>query len=1008
MKAVLCVLTGVLALQAALAEDVTPFELGCEMQQWTIDDGMPSTQVRRLAQTPDGYLWVGCSGGLARFNGSQFTRLSAAGKDSPEIHAADFWVDEEGVLWVLDARGRLLKRDSQGLQVVAGQSEVRVSDSASLFKVSDHVTWLGHREGSLTLWQYAGGHVERLAGPLSAPSAYPGTALVTQDGMVWAASFFEQFGWLSVKDGRMDILPVSEKLGRGYHFFRGQDGRPQLLCDKGLGEYVKGEWRLARPFETLIDRSFNINEVVEDRSGRLWIGTQRGGLWVMKPGEAAKRVRCLPERSTRDMSTVLLAADGSVYAAGRGGLFRFRPSSILKWPTGEDIRHSEIASISETSNGTLWFAGHDGVFCLPQSGSVRQVADPEAGKILNQVEGAGNDDVWLSGFSADLWRGNDQNWQKMPTVAVKARRSAGFIRSLADTGDGNLWISTRTGLLRFHEGRYEQVRPQGMDLKSKVEIIAHGQTHDELLAGLSNGCVMRWRKGAWETLVNARAGAVNRLTCAPDGTVWYARNKRGLGCWREGRQGDLPETSLTTPDDFTLAADDAGGLWLAIENTGVWRLDAEAVAARCLGDADGPVPVTRLNSMPDLISRSVSDRNAALYRARDGRIWVAGLRGVSVIDPAVFKQETEQFVPAPVKIETVQAGSRVAWERDHAAVGPVIVQAAEERFELHFAVLGSSLLGVPSLRCRLEGYESDFQPVDADREISYSGVPPGKYTFRLQSLNSGGTPVHQDHLELVVLAHWWERRDVQTGGAVLLAVLLIFAVGRKIRGLRLAGERRAEVARRILEAEERERKRVASELHDGLGQQLLVMKNLATLAGRSLPAADATGAQFKEIADSAGHALAEVRSISRALRPPELDRLGLTKAIRAMANRVADSSHLQVECHLPDTEHALTPEQKIAVFRILQEALNNALRHSGADRVSITLRSDDHNLTVMVEDNGRGFSSETIETPGIGLQSMRERAALMRGRLEISSQPGAGTRVQLLLPLAGAKATTHS
>ncbi|MEZ5385245.1 MAG: histidine kinase [Prosthecobacter sp.] len=1009
MKRILCMLAGALSLHAWSADEVTPFELGCEMRQWTIDDGLPSNVVRELAQTPDGYIWVGCPNGLARFDGTKFTRLSVPDSKSPEVHVADFWVDEAGNLWVYDSRGRLLKRNGEGLRVVAEGKGIPATPFVSLFTAGEKVMWISLSDSELTLWQYSQQQAERLSGPIPAPVMYPGPAVVTGDGAVWAALFFDSEGWLSARDGRLERLPVSSTLGRVFHVFRGLGGHARMFSEKGLAEYAGGEWRVNEPMELSIDLSVNIDHAVQDHFGRLWIGTQRGGLWVKKPGEDARHVRCYPERSSRAMSNVMLAKDGSIYAAGRGGLFRFQPSPVLKWPANEDVRYSDIATISESGDGTMWFAGPDGVLCLPKGGGVRQVADPAVGKILNQVEGAENGGVWLSDFSSNLWHGNEGGWQRTIGVRGKALSGTGFIGGLVDTGEGTLWISGRNGLQRFHKGRFESVQLDGADPKAKVEIIAHGSTRGELLAGLSDGSVMRWQKDAWETLVESGSGgAVDRLACAPDGTLWYARDGRWLGCWREGRWGDLPPGLMKAPDGFSIAADDIGGLWLAIEEAGVWRLDAAEVAAHCFGEGDGPLSIFRLDEFPDLISRGVSGRNTAIYRSTDGRIWVAGVRGVSAIDPVAFTEELERSVSPPVKIETLQAGSRIAWEKDRSTGGAVTIQPMEDRFELHFAVLRSGALASPTLRCRLAGYEQDFHATGSTREIAYSGVRPGRYTFQLESLDSKGAPAHHDELELVVLAHWWEQRVVQMAALALVVALLAYAVGRKIKNLRQAGERRAEVARRILEAEERERKRVASELHDGLGQNLLVMKNLASLAGRSLPAENAAVAQFKEIADAAGQALAEVRSISRALRPPELDRLGLTKAVRAMANRVAESTDAHVECDLPEVKYDLTPEHKIGVFRILQEALNNALRHSGADRVTITLHGESQSLTATVEDNGHGFPSTDVAVPGIGLQSMRERASLMGGRLEIVSQQGEGTRVQLTVPLGGAQGTTHS
>jgi len=210
-------------------------------------------------------------------------------------------------------------------------------------------------------------------------------------------------------------------------------------------------------------------------------------------------------------------------------------------------------------------------------------------------------------------------------------------------------------------------------------------------------------------------------------------------------------------------------------------------------------------------------------------------------------------------------------------------------------------------------------------------------------------------------------------------------------------EERQQMLHRIVQAQEEERERVALELHDGLGQILTSISLFASDLHEEV------GAEAKpramRVNDLARRAIADSRQLVWSLRPPELERLGLVPALRRLADDVS-LPELTVDLLEEIGDIRLQPESEAVVYRVVQEAVHNAQKHSGASAISILLQRHDGRLTTLVEDNGRGFDPAAIEPGrGLGLIGMRERAELVRGALVVESAPRAGTRVRLLVPI---------
>jgi two-component system sensor histidine kinase NreB len=203
--------------------------------------------------------------------------------------------------------------------------------------------------------------------------------------------------------------------------------------------------------------------------------------------------------------------------------------------------------------------------------------------------------------------------------------------------------------------------------------------------------------------------------------------------------------------------------------------------------------------------------------------------------------------------------------------------------------------------------------------------------------------------------------------------------------------------RRLLTAQERERQRLASELHDGLGQSLSLMHNRMQLALDAPGIAPNVADHIRAVMQIGSEAIAEVRSLAQNLRPIQIEQLGLTASLRSLIDQVGDSTTTQIVSRLEDVDDIFRGDAATHLYRIVQESLSNVLRHAHAKRLSITLERDVGMVHLDVHDGGVGF--DTVgSTSGLGLTSIRERAQMLGGTLDVRSTPGKGTRLHVHLP----------
>jgi signal transduction histidine kinase len=330
---------------------------------------------------------------------------------------------------------------------------------------------------------------------------------------------------------------------------------------------------------------------------------------------------------------------------------------------------------------------------------------------------------------------------------------------------------------------------------------------------------------------------------------------------------------------------------------------------------------------------------------------------------------------------------------------------------MEFRFTGLSLTAPEKVRFRyrLEPFDRDWIDAGTRRIAHYSGVRPGSYRFQVTACNNDGVWNEGGAvLGVLVLPPWWMTWWFRGLAAVGVAGLVFGWYERRLHRLRRERQAQASFSRRLIASQENERQRLAGELHDGLGQDLLVIASQAQFSLGQPENPSATTTRLQHIAETARQAIQQARRMAHNLRPGLIEELGFTKAVRASAEKAAQAAGISVAIALEDVDRLLPPDFEVNLFRITQESLNNVHKHAGASQVSITLTRSPTSLRLTIEDNGCGFDAARIgsmppDQRGFGLRQIAERANMMGGRCHFQSRPGQGTRLLVEVPLPGAR-----
>jgi signal transduction histidine kinase len=486
-------------------------------------------------------------------------------------------------------------------------------------------------------------------------------------------------------------------------------------------------------------------------------------------------------------------------------------------------------------------------------------------------------------------------------------------------------------------------------------------------------------------------GIVQALLPEADGSVWVGTSAGGLmRIWQGVRSSVTRLHGLPDDSIFQFLADEAGQLWCGSPR-GLFRVSLRELNEVADGRAERVAVFTygRSDGLADFPFSNVA--SPANCRARDRRFWFATAKGAVAFRPDALPVNRE--VP-PVVIEDVLVNGSPVGPRDGASFS-----SRTEQFQFQFTALSFTAPDKVRFRHRLDGADEDWVDAGNNRRAVYSRLKPGAYRFQVIAANNDGVwntrgAAHSFTVQPV----FWQTRwfPVLVVGFLMagLAGAFRFATVRRLRR-RLA---------RLHEqhALEQERTRIAQDIHDELGASLTQIGMLANFAGRSVDRPNEVAADLKKITDTAHEAVRAMDAIVWAINPQNNSLENFAAYVSRFAESFLPPAGIRFRFDAPADlpAHALGTEQRHQLFLVVREALNNVVRHAQAREVWLRLAAQEGRFVVSIEDDGRGLPATEPDPGSDGLANMRQRIESIGGIFTVDSQPAAGTRIKIQLPLA--------
>lgn len=964
------------------------------VKKWDLDDGMSGLVVTGIAQTRDGYLWVAARTVLSRFDGVRFDPFPSTEFAPGSARGVRAMIpDRSGGLWLAIDPSELVHLGNGPARVVT----MPIADvPTSLVEDATGTLWASYHNG--VIYRVQGAKAENVS---TAPGFPRGRASV-----IFATDSAGQVWWTknrvlgTVQEGRFKaVASIPEG---GVCMVAASHGGLWLSIGAALYRFEGGTLKSCGEFLAHPD-GFAPTAVLESRDGAVWIGMRRVGLYRFQDGQFEE-----VDLSDRNCSALTEDHEGNIWVGTNGGgLRRVQPRACVLEGTDQGLPSDMLRSICQDVRGTIWAASQDGM----------------------------------------LMRRVGERWE---TVIGREHRFGGGVASVAADRSGAVWVGTTRGaLLRWQAGDFEIF--DGADFKGRrVPSLFVSQSGDVWMSVEGPDALVRVRGHTFEKLPLARAyrrlrvhtedsagnlwvtadhrllrltgnqtidetgllAAVQKpirsLLATPDGSLWIGFAGAGLGRLKNGQFGLLGmEAGLHDDHIDQLIADGLGWIWIG-SNHGVFK-----VAQQELADAiDGKIARVRstvyghnvgLTSQP-----AVFESSPSTLRSRDGRLWFSLRDGVAIISPQRLPQEPS---PPTVRVTEVTidgkavASHRAIWAQPRGlelGAGHALLNLppAHRRLDVAFTALTFRSPENVQFRYRLEGYDDAWIDAGTQRTASYPRLAAGNYRFRVSAANSDGVWNEAGAtLAFAVEPFMWQRWWFRTGALLVFTGLVVALVRyvsyRRLRARLLALEKQVAI--------ERERARIARDIHDDLGGSLTQIALLSDRALRERDTANPT-AEIAKISARVHEGIRSLDEIVWAINPSNDNLEHLVDYIGQFAVDFLRVAGIPCQIDLPVAlpACALSAEARHGVFLAVKETLNNIVRHAQASEVTFRATLDATRIELTIVDNGRGFEVTTRDTFANGISNLQQRMRELGGSYTVESAIGNGTRVLISLPLTPA------
>ena len=962
---------------------------------WRIQDGYFGGAPYTITQTADGYLWIGTSNGLLRFDGIRFVPWTPPpGKQLPSPVIAQLLAARDGSLWIGTTRGlshstkNELTHYSSGASAVYGPHVEDPKGAVWVLRIAaDH-------NGSVC---QVDGHAMRCYGKADGIPEQSYTCLARDPaGNVWLGG--------STNLTRFRPGDVQSYYPAG---LKGKEGRPSVAAlaampdgslwvgflgpgpGLGLQRLANGVWQsfVVPGFDS---STLAVLNLFIDRRDSLWVGTFGSGLYRIHGREVDHFAGS--DGLTGDTVYALFEdAEGNLWVATDKGLDCFRDLKVTTLSKQQGLTTRSVGSVQAMRGGATWIGGASGL----------DIVGSGTGNIRSLQPGKGLPDTQVTSLFEDHagqhWVGIDDTlniYEKGGFTKINRRDGSptGMILGITEATDNSLWVLSYgppRKLLHIVDRKVQEELPSPQT-PAASSLVA--DPRGGIWLGLVNGDLARYRDGRLESFrfEHTPDSRVVQVIVASDGAVLGA-TAFGLIGWSNGTQRILNARNGLPCDGVNGVVEDGeGSLWLYMQ-CGLVNLPRTDVQ-RWWPRQDVRLQPSVLDALDGVQTGNPTAFESNAVRAVDGRLWFTNASVAQTFDPA---HRARNPIAPPVHVEQL-----IADHRNLPVEGDVRLPARTRDVEIDYTALSFAVPQKVRFRYRLEGRDRDWQEPGSRRQAFYTDLGPGTYRFHVIACNDDGVWNENGALLSFSVAPayyqngWFVALCVAAGAACLylLYLLRVRQVTRVVLGRmqdRLA-----------------ERERIARDLHDTLLQSVqgLILKFQA-LANR-VPRDEPIRRAIETTLDHADRVVAEGRARVRDLRDSTLTLHDLPAAFQRVAEEHARGQTTAFRAVVEGSERKLHPMVLEESYAIGREALLNALTHSEGRQIEVEIDYGPKQFRLRVRDDGRGIDPAVLEKGGreshFGLQGMRERARKIGAHLDLRGRPGSGTEVALTVPAAAA------
>ena len=952
---------------------------------WRLQDGVFNGIPTAIVQTADGYLWIGTNSGLMRFDGVRFVPWTPPPEGSALTDGVySLGASRDGSLWIGSS---VLMRWKNGklssYPNLDGRINAILDDPAGGVWVTRSRT----RDGRGPLCHISDKQVRCFGNRDGISIAYAGALFRDRSGTLWLGG---SAGLARGKPGSFDTfvspgLKTLSQLGGVGAFAEGPNGSlligmVQSGPNMGLQEFSATRWSSFTK-DGLDGSALQINNLLNDRSGSLWIGTVSHGLCVVRDGRI-DYFRSSDGLSSNVINAIYEDRENNIWVVTSGGLDRFRVPKVLTFSSREGLSSDYAGSVLAAADGTVWVGNHDALDEI-HDGAISSIR-ADRGLPGRRVT------VLLKDHLGRLWVGVDntlsvREGKKFHSLFRSDGSPVGTLQALIEDRNGDLWgmpAPTTSRLIYVHglTAQEVQIGPATSRISSIAANPAGGIT-----VGFRSGDIASYRNGLLRMAMSKANSPIFQLQQTSDGHLVSRTSGKFLG-WQNGKPQSLGlQNGLPCDNVFTFIMDRQGTLWLyspcgliAIDNRELqrWWKDPNARLAYSLFDSFDGVQAAATSFTPKA------------SEAPDGELWFVNGAVAQMVDP---RHISPNGLTPPVHIESL-----VADRKSYPLQQPLRLPPFTRDLEIDYTALSFVAPEKVQFRYRLEGRDHDWQDPGTRRQAFYTDLRPGRYRFHvLASNNDGVWNLSGATLEFAIAPAFYQTIwfKIFLGAFVAVLIWLLYS----IRVRQVTANIKARLGERL-----NERERIARELHDTLLQDFHAVVLHFQAASRRLQKADPTRKAFEQGLDYADEVLVQGRDRIHDLRSDTAANDELSESLARYGNQLAQAGTLSFSMKVTGAEHTLDPIVRDETYRIGREALRNAFKHSNGSKVEAEIIYDPAAVKVWIRDNGVGIDPEVLlhGRPGHwGLSGMRERAERIRATLSIWSRPTQGTELELVLPV---------